>query len=211
MWASILHWSEQGKAFASFWEGKGSVKQFFILSLEDDLKGKGESTKVSTKVNGSTNSLFSIKSIGEADIRTVYYNVASLQQKHCPMLSDMSVVAWLLLSDQSHLNISFWFTWLNMVVIKPGHRINNHGFACLWLRKRHYGNVGLFSFFCWWWCFFLTLKKNSPLTGVATPITIYCCDLCVTKLDLSVEEKEKQRSVSFFITLGNRCLCISFL
>lgn len=59
--------------------------------------------------------------------------------------------------------------------------------------------------------FFLTLKKNSPLTGVATPITIYCCDLCVTKLDVSVEEKEKQRSVSFFITLGNRCLCISFL
>lgn len=141
------------------------MKQFFILSLEDDLKGKGESTKVSTKVNGSTNSLFSIKSIGEADIRTVYYNVASLQQKHCPMLSDMSVVAWLLLSDQSHLNISFWFTWLNMVVIKPGHRINNHGFACLWLQKRHYGNVGLFSVFCCWWCFFFDFEKEFSTDG----------------------------------------------
>lgn len=144
---------------------------------------------------------------------TVFLCVASLQQKHCPMLSDMSVVAWLLVSDQSHLNISFWFTWFHTAAIKPGHRINNHGFACLWLQKRHYGNVGLFSVYCWWWWVFLALKKKRilHLIGVTIPITFCCCGLYVTKVDISVEEKEKQRSVCFFITLGKRCLCISFV
>lgn len=95
---------------------------------------------------------------------TVFLCVASLQQKHCPMLSDMSVVAWLLVSDQSHLNISFWFTWFHTAAIKPGHRINNHGFACLWLQKDTMETWGcLVSIAGGGGFFWLWKKKNSPL------------------------------------------------
>lgn len=66
------------------------------------------------------------------------------------------------LTFQSHINISSWFAWLNMAAVKPGHIINNHGFACLWLQKRCYGTVGLFIVVGG---VFLALKKKkcSPL------------------------------------------------
>lgn len=60
------------------------------------------------------------------------------------------------------------------------------------------------------WGFFRILEKRKRilhLTGITAPINSSCCSLYVTKVHISIEEKEKQRTVCFFITLSNSIIC----
>lgn len=69
-------------------------KQFFIFSLEDDMKdGRG---RLAQRLTAPQTSFFAKL---HTDALTLCWRAASLQQKHHPALSDIFLMAWLFLSE----------------------------------------------------------------------------------------------------------------